>query len=263
MPVTTTTLRPLTTVSAGGLTTWRNGFPALVPNGVHDMLNDDSDLSYTLGQVSTFSPTVLATGTLNPMPPGVGKVTGMVIRIRAYRSTNPGEACNVFAGDQANNARFSQAVNGTITAYASGTLTPWTTAAQIAAMQWVQGVQFGAVDGVVGGCTEIYYDITWEPIVGGFKAMMISILGPLVAVGLAEMPAIARDLFRRGRTRLAPENYARAWRELREIPGTSFVDFGAGRGVTVHNREAILNIGQAGTLGETLVGMVAKALKES
>lgn len=223
MAVFTTTLRPASTVSVSGLATWRNGFPALVPNAVHDMLSDNNDSSYTGGQVSTAEPTKLATGTLTPMPPGVGKVAGMVIRLRAYRTTNPSDGCTVFAGDQAVNARLNPSVNGTLTEYASATLTPWTTAAEIAAMQWVQGVNFLSNDGVTGWCTELYYDISWDPIIGGFRAMLISVLGPLVAVGLAEMPAIAREVFRRSRTRIAPAAYARLWREVREDRARRYV----------------------------------------
>lgn len=67
-------------------------------------------------------------------------------------------------------------------------------------------------------CTTLKWDVTHTVFAGGFVLLMLEWLGPLVAVGLHEMPSVARGLYRESgrRHRLLPEELVTAWRELRE-----------------------------------------------
>jgi hypothetical protein len=218
-------LRPATVITTGTWGAFENGFPALGGKTIRDVIVDGGDNSWAAGQVSLSQATQTATGELQDLTPGAGKVTGMVIRGRAYRSTNPGDGVELWLGDQGNAARLNVGVTGVLTEYASASITAWTTAAQINALQWSMSAHWLNGTGPVLQVTEVFYDVTWEPVIGGFKAMIVGLLGPLVAVGLAEMPRIAREVFRRSktRTRIEPAEYFRAWRELREDPRRRYV----------------------------------------
>jgi hypothetical protein len=216
MPV--DTLRPATLLTVGTWGAFVNGFPAIGGRTVRDVIVDNDDNSWAAAQVSNAQPTQTATGELQDLTPGAGKVTGLVIRGRAYRSTNPGDGVKLQLGDQSVFNRLDVGVTGVLTEYPSASIVAWTTATQINALQWSMTASWLNGTGPVLQVTEIYYDVTWEPVIGGFRAMIIGLLGPLVAVGLAEMPAIAREVFRRSttRTRIRPDEFLAAWRELRE-----------------------------------------------
>lgn len=67
-------------------------------------------------------------------------------------------------------------------------------------------------------CTWIYWDVTGVPFAGGI-AQLIASLGPLVAVGLHEMPKLIRHLYRVSSPRrvlIEPHEVTLAWREMRE-----------------------------------------------
>lgn len=53
-------------------------------------------------------------------------------------------------------------------------------------------------------------------VIGGGMIFLIGSLGPLVAVGMEAIPALAREIFRRTGTRLSRSEHLRLFRELRE-----------------------------------------------
>jgi hypothetical protein len=63
-----------------------------------------------------------------------------------------------------------------------------------------------------------YLKLSYEPVSGGFAALVFSVLGPLVAVGLTEIPRLAREiaLRTRGCIRLRSDEHAAIFRDLRE-----------------------------------------------
>lgn len=73
---------------------------------------------------------------------------------------------------------------------------------------------------------EAYWRIDHAAYKGGFVAMILELLGPLVAVGLHEMPRLTRELFRRSLTLYRPDEYGRAWRELRDYRAPRYFALG-------------------------------------
>ncbi len=68
-----------------------------------------------------------------------------------------------------------------------------------------------------GGNVEVStlsWEVTYATGGGGFMALIMA-LGPLVAVGLQEFPALALAVQARTRSLILPNEYAAAWRELR------------------------------------------------
>lgn len=77
------------------------------------------------------------------------------------------------------------------------------------------------------GCTEVNYivnplqfttlnaDIVYT-VIGGGMIFLIGSLGPLIAVGLEQIPALAREIFRRTGSRLDRAEHAALFREIRE-----------------------------------------------
>jgi hypothetical protein len=65
--------------------------------------------------------------------------------------------------------------------------------------------------------TEAVGRVTYNPAPGGrFRGIIHRAFGILVAVGLAEMPLLARECYRRTRVLIEPHELEAAWRELRE-----------------------------------------------
>lgn len=64
--------------------------------------------------------------------------------------------------------------------------------------------------------TYVYLQVTGSPVSGGYIAMVAGLVG--AAIGLSEMAGLAREVFKRTRVRILPEEYEAAWRELRYDP---------------------------------------------
>jgi hypothetical protein len=106
-------------------------------------------------------------------------------------------------------------------AYASspygGIFTTPTTVAAVNAVRVM--LQTGRnISGGDGGrsMAEAYWKIDHAAAKGMTIAMLFQWLGPLVAVGLHEMPGLTRELFRRSLTLIRPDEHEWAWRALRD-----------------------------------------------
>lgn len=79
-------------------------------------------------------------------------------------------------------------------------------------------VRFVTPGGATHTISTLWMDLTFVPPSGGFAALVIQWLGPLVAVGLHEIPKIAQAIHRktRGDLLIQPSEYAAVYRELRE-----------------------------------------------
>lgn len=214
-----TTLRPDSSDDSGGdlnpfgqATSWQ-------------ALSDNSDSSGTAAQLSSFEPSKQVTGGWGNLPVGVGRVNTCTVRARAgsdiAASANFGMQTPIGVGRISANP-----VADVITNYSSAPFTTYGTKPLVDALDWVVFFNFVAHPGVLVSVYEIYLDVDWDPAINGLKGMMFSILGPLVAVGLHEMPGLAAELWRRGRTRITPDEYLRAWRELREDRGRRYFVLG-------------------------------------
>lgn len=76
-----------------------------------------------------------------------------------------------------------------------------------------------------GFCGELSATVVWTPPSGGFVSLILHWLGPLVAVGLAEMPKLCRAVYgASGRRRLIirPDEYEQAFRDLRDYRAPRF-----------------------------------------
>ncbi|MGE0454452.1 MAG: hypothetical protein AB7O37_20610 [Vicinamibacteria bacterium] len=63
--------------------------------------------------------------------------------------------------------------------------------------------------------TSIWVELTHTVPAAGLIALVFEVLGPLAAVGLAEIPRLCRELATRRGVRLAPRERLTLWRELR------------------------------------------------
>jgi hypothetical protein len=80
----------------------------------------------------------------------------------------------------------------------------------------LQGVFFaGSGYPCIYRTTSVWCVLDYTPVLGGFIFHML-FMGPLIALGLHEMPALARALQRRTEFLIQPHEYERAWREWRE-----------------------------------------------
>lgn len=214
-----TTLRPDSADESGGTMTPNAG-------GAAAALSDDSDFTNVGCQLSTFEPNKHIEGTWGNLPGGVGRVNACTLRARADSSVLNSADLTMYVdstGPFAGVARISVVhLPDTTTNYASASFSTYNTKPLVDALRWGLQADFVSNPGVQVRVYELYLDVDWDPAIGGFKGMIFSILGPLVAVGLHEMPGIAAELLRRSRTRIRPEEYARAWRELRE-PGRLYL----------------------------------------
>jgi hypothetical protein len=103
------------------------------------------------------------------------------------------------------------------TDYASAPYTPGGgEVGYVNAMQWYVGVQLYDGTGMLSKAYKISADVDFEFVNGVTSVIMFQWLGPLIAVGLAEMPKLARELFRRSGIRLHPHELRAAWMEMRQ-----------------------------------------------
>lgn len=77
-------------------------------------------------------------------------------------------------------------------------------------------------------CSQVYAQIEQAVVAGGFVAIIFQWLGPLVAVGLHELPALRREVYRASGRRvwLHRHELAPCWRELREWRHRRVFDLG-------------------------------------
>jgi hypothetical protein len=177
-------------------------------------LSDGSDSTGTAAQLSNVENVKHVEGTYGNLPVGVGRVNSCQVGVRAF--SDIAASCNLLVFTDTLVSRINVVpMQDVVTQHLSAAFTTYTTKAQVDALGWGLRVDFVAHNGVQAFITELWMDVNWDPAISGFKGLLLA-LGPLVAVGLAEMPAIARELARRTRTRILPREYAAAWRELRE-----------------------------------------------
>lgn len=93
---------------------------------------------------------------------------------------------------------------------------------QITSTDLFNGAKFGAQSGNYSTnplrLVEVSVDVTFVVPEGGFAFLIGQYLGPLVAIGLRDTPALLREIERlsRGRLRFLPGEDLAAWRELRD-----------------------------------------------
>jgi hypothetical protein len=189
-------------------------------------LADDNDGTYVTRQLSSFEPVRHLEGSYGNLPVGVGRVNSAQVGVRA--DTDLTASCALTVYTNTGEARISVSpMADTPTQHLSASITAWTTASQVDALSWGLSVTFLAHSGVSAFVRKLWLDVDWDPAIGGFKAFLFSVLGPLVAVGLHEMPGIAAEVLRRSRTLIPPDECVRAWRELREDRGRRYFPLGA------------------------------------
>jgi hypothetical protein len=190
-------------------------------------LRDGNDGTGTGDQLSSFEPTKHLEGTYSNLPVGVGRVNSMQVGCRAW--TDIAASCSLQVQTDIGAARISVPVLADVpTQYLSATITTYTTKAQVDALGWGLVVNFSAHDGVAAFISELWADVDWDPAISGLKGLLFGLLGPLVAVGLQELPAISRELLRRGH-RLGEAELLQAWREMREDTARRHFVLGAHR----------------------------------
>jgi hypothetical protein len=180
-----------------------------------EALADSSDASYVTLQVTEFEPTKAWKGELTNLPDGAGVVVGVIVNVRAARTDEPGdEQARLRCGDDPN-ARVTNDYTPTITDYASVSLTDLDVA-ECNAARWMAGADW--ITGSVANCRiyKMNFDVDFNYVTGVTVAMILQWLGPLVAVGLYEMPRLALELRRRSGILLRRHELEAAWREMRE-----------------------------------------------
>lgn len=183
----------------------------------HEALSDASDSSYVQGQVSQFETFKEVHGALADLPDGTGTVAGTVINVRANFNSGNGR----LAAGEYPNQRLTNALTGAITDYSTAAL-DLGQAAAVNALSWQAGVAWVSVDGSVLRIYKMNFDVDCEFISGVAVAMIFQWLGPLVAVGLQEMPRLSRELWRRSRLWLRQHELEAAWLEMREDRGRRY-----------------------------------------
>ncbi len=188
-------------------------------------LADNNDGTGVSDQLSDSEPFKHLEGTFGNLPVGVGRVNNAQVGVRAY--TDIAASCGLQVTVPFPTSRINVGtLADTPTQYLSAVITDYTIASQVDALSWGLVMIFIAHNGVQGIVTKLWLDVDWDPAITGFKAFLFSVLGPLVAVGLHEMPGLAAEVLRRARTRIPPEEYLRAWRELREDRGRRYFVLG-------------------------------------
>jgi hypothetical protein len=224
------TLRPIATTNSVDL-------PPSGAATAHAALSDANDGTFVAAQVSVTDSTKQAwhtgPGGLTALPAIADRITGTVISIRGRASDDVGAGTLTINGGaypsyHVTGSRFANGTgDGAIATTVSGSLGLWTKASQVAAAGWLVAVVYDSGhNGNQGQITDLWFDVTWEPTLSVFKGMILGAMGPLVGVGLLELPAIAREVWRRTGTRILPREYAMAWRALREVPGRRIFDLG-------------------------------------
>lgn len=208
-------LFPATTVAAE--------FPGIGVVGAgtaHEALSDANDGTYVNLQVGEFEPTKWFRGELPNLAAGAGVVTSVVIHVRASKLDPVGsEAADLHCGDYPN-VRVADALpdGEVIIDASSGTLTDLDVA-EVNAAQWMAGANWTGEPGTQVVNVRIYrlrFVVDFNYVSGVSVAFIMELLGPLVAVGLHELPRLGQYLRRRHRLTLSPAELVELWRDLRQ-----------------------------------------------
>jgi hypothetical protein len=181
----------------------------------HAALSDASDSSYLNIQMTTSEPHKWFRGELQSLPAGAGVITSVVIKVRADNDGFADNHTELRSGDYPNNRLTDQLVHGVITNFQTGVIVDLDVAEVNAAM-WMAGAAY--TNGASPVNTRIYemsFDVDFNYLNGVSLAMIFEILGPLVAVGLHELPLLRWELYRRGRLWLHRHELDQVWRDLR------------------------------------------------
>jgi hypothetical protein len=181
----------------------------------HEALSDASDASYVSMQLTSLEPVKYWRGNLTDLPVGAGVVLGVVINVRAsLPDAAPSPSVNLASGEYPT-VRIATALTiDTTIDYATGSLnlgdpTAMNGLQYMAGCSWVAHTSNARI-------YRMNFDVDYNFVSGVTVAMIFQWLGPLVAVGLHEMPALSRELWRRSGIFLRPRELEAAWREMRE-----------------------------------------------
>jgi hypothetical protein len=205
----------------GTYTQWTLGAGAskAVATDPGDPISHDENTSYITADTSAADKTqsvYLDTG----LPLDISEVTQLDFTVRSLKSTAAESYIYTFLRlGSTNGAEEYQTLTQSYADYERAAI------ARPGGGSWVKG-DFVATNlqGVVRAyngypntyrTTSIWCVLTYVPVVGGFVFHML-FMGPLIALGLHEMPALARALQRRTEFLIQPHEYERAWREWRE-----------------------------------------------
>jgi hypothetical protein len=140
-------------------------------------------------------------------------VTGAVLWLRAQ-----GDALSVMrSGWRTADATLFESAdwNPTVGSYANGSTT-LSLAPKVWDAEW-NSIQayFVSVDAPACTVTQLWAVVTYSAPGGGYGTILRRAMGALVAVGLAEMPRLVRECYRRTGVLIEPHEIEAAWRELR------------------------------------------------
>lgn len=182
----------------------------------HEALSDASDASYVLIQMTSLEPFKWFRGELQNLPAGAGVVTSVVVNVRADNNGFADNHTALRCGDYPNARVTNQLVHGTITDFASGAIVDLDVAEVNAAMWWAGAEYTNGASPVNTRIYEMNFVVNFNYVNGVSLAMIFEILGPLVAVGLRDLPALRLELWRRAGLLLDLRELLAVWRDLRE-----------------------------------------------
>lgn len=189
----------------------------------HEALSDVSDASYAVLQLTTSEPTKWWRGGLPDLPAGAGVVVSTVITVRAAKDDPPGtENGNLRCGEYPNVRISSMVPNVTPTDVSTAALTDLDVA-DINGCEWMAGGEWTTGSSVNINIYRMFFTVDFNYVNGVSVAMIFQLLGPLVAVGLHEMPGLRMELWRRSRLWLRPPELVQVWRDLRTAPHRRYV----------------------------------------
>lgn len=185
----------------------------------HEALNDGNDWSYVILQISNAEPTKFFTGEFPSLPDGAGVVNGMVFSVQGYRV---GGHPPIFQAQFLCGENLTAHITATMPEdppplwFSSANITTHPDVGYTNAMQWMVGVNKLGGDNMTCHIHEFYVDVDFNFINGVVTTVIFQWLGPLIAVGLAEMPKLSLELFRRSGIRLRSRELEAVWREMRQ-----------------------------------------------
>lgn len=201
-------------VANGGSNAWTLGAGSGKPAACQ---TNDGDTSYivngTVGNGQTF--------TLDPLDSAATSINGEVAGHALGRNEGGGRTLIIRLRLSATNSDSSAfATTGSYVDYSQSPGRPgggaWSPA-DIATLE--SGVVVGGTGTGNVRATQIYAVVDYNIDAGGFAYLCSSLIGPLVAVGLLELPRLVAALYRadrRWRRVIRPDEYAQLWRALRE-----------------------------------------------
>lgn len=193
--------------TVGSVDAWTLGAGATKPIACQ---SDDGDTSYI-----TASSAANEAFNMDPLPADAVAINGNVITIAKARNTSAGSITVIQRYSGANNSSGGLATTGSYADYQVSSATApggagWTPAivnATEARVDWVSGNQ---------RVTLMRHVVDYQASARGFAFNVASFLGPLVAVGLHEIPRLAEYIrqLTRGNFRIKPDEYAQVWGAL-------------------------------------------------